>query len=131
MGLKDVQDSIVKKQESSLMKAGAEQSVEASAQKHYKMANVLCKHKNYSASYFMYFVSLKEYSILYVSRNMGVELSGDETLDFLAKRNKFGLDEGLLKIFRKKKEQTATSNKIERSECEDIKKHIVEMRKSL
>lgn len=131
MGLKDIQDNILQNKETSLVKISGESTLEKQASEHYKMANSFCKIKNFSNAFFMYLASLREYSVLFVSKNFGINLDFEDALDFLAKKEKFSMDAEVLTKIRKTADICLNRGKLARKDCDKIKRILAGLRDEL
>jgi len=95
------------------------------------MANVFVRSKNYANAFFMYFTSLGEYAQLYVSKKLNVELDARDAIEFLSKSKRFSFTpEGMNTLFAKK-EEVSMRHKMERTDCDHIKKYVMSLRKAL
>jgi hypothetical protein len=129
MALKDMSKQAVEKQLKALSQANANKALAETAGKHYKMANDFFKEKNYSTSFYTYYLSFKEYASIVVSKKVKTLVEPEEALNYLVKKKEFGLNKNLLKKVEELKNKVLNREKLAREKCVMIRNVIVRMRK--
>jgi hypothetical protein len=131
MALKNVGKKAVEKQIKNLSAISAGKALEETAAKHYKMGNDFFKEKNYSASYYSYYQSLQEYAAMIVSNKVKTPVKPVEALNYLVKKNLFGMNKQKLERISGLAAKILNREKTSRKNCVFIKKFIVRMRKEV
>ena len=129
MALKDMSKQAVEKQLKTLSQASANKALAETAGRHYKMANDFFKEKNYSASFYTYYLSFKEYASIVVSKKVKTLVEPGESLKYLVKKKEFGINAEVLKQVEELKNKVLNREKLARENCVPIKKIIVRLRK--
>ncbi|MBR9678791.1 MAG: hypothetical protein GON13_00805 [Nanoarchaeota archaeon] len=129
MNLNSINKNVVGEQLKTISQASASKALEDVAGKHYKMGNGFLVEKNYALSYYSYFMSLKEYAKIIVSKKIKVSVSYDEALEYLSKNKQFGLNKTVLSQVSEIALSVLNRKKLERKDCVFIKEFIMKMRK--
>jgi hypothetical protein len=131
MPMKNVGKKAVEKQLKTLSNLSAGKALMETAAKHYKMGNDFFNEKNYSAGYYSYYSSLKEYAAIIVSNKLKTPVESREALNYLVKKKLFGMDKESLKKIDDLAAKVLNRQKPLRENCVFIKEFIVRMRKQV
>lgn len=104
--------------------------LEVEAKKFVKMGNGYFKEKNFTLSFFSYYKAIKLMAMIYIEKKLGkIDLDEKAAVEFLVKREKFGLKKELIREFDTNLEISIGRRELTRADVKKALKICEEMKK--